>query len=140
MGLRATSQVAFLYAVSRTSEPCQDGRSRCRAVRRLITATAAAALLAGCSAPVLKASDVKGWPLKSTTAEITCEGGQPIKAKLDNGVTYALNGTTATREGIKPLNHDSGQFLPHPDAELRSFMKFALLDTFNTAADKVCSQ
>ena len=109
-------------------------------MRRLLVAAAAAALLAGCSAPVLKASDVKGWPLKSATAEITCEGGQPIKAKLDNGVTYALNGTTEARTGLKPLNHDSGQFLPHPDVELRSLGMFAFLDTFNTAADKVCSQ
>ena len=108
-------------------------------MRRLIATTAAAFLLAGCSSTVLKASDVKGWPLKSATAEITCNGRQPIKAKLDNGITYALNGTTAAREGLRPLNWDSGQFLPHPDAKLRALgMEFAFLDTFNTAAEKAC--
>ena len=109
-------------------------------MRRLLAATAAAAvLLGGCTSTVLKASDVKGWPLKSATAKITCNGGQPIKAKLDNGITYALNGTTAERERLKPLNWDSGQFLPHPDAKLRALgMEFAFLDTFNTAAEKVC--
>ena len=105
----------------------------------LATTAAAALLLAGCSSPVLKASDVKGWPLKSATAEITCDGRQPIKAKLDNGVTYALNGTTKVREGIESLNPDSGQFLPHPDPELRTLgIEFADLGEFNTAADKVC--
>ena len=108
-------------------------------MRRLIATTAAAFLLAGCSSTVLKASDVKGWPLKSATAEITCKGRQPIKAKLDNGVTYGLNGTTSVREGIELLNTDSGQFLPHPDPELRALgMEFADLGEFNTAADKVC--
>lgn len=108
-------------------------------MRYLLTITAAAALLAGCSSTVLKASDVKGWPLKSATAEITCNGRQPIKAKLDNGITYALNGTTAAREGLKPLNWDSGQFLPHPDAKLRALgMEFAFLDAFNTASEKAC--
>lgn len=109
-------------------------------MRLILAVTAAGAvLLAGCSTPVLKASDVKDWPLKSATALITCDGGQPIKAKLDNGVTYALNGTTSSREGLKPLNWDSGQFLPHPDAELRALgMKFAFLGTFNTAAEKAC--
>jgi hypothetical protein len=108
-------------------------------MRNLLIATAAAVLLAGCSSTVLKASDIKGWPLKSATAEITCNGGQPIKAKLDNGITYALNGTTIEREGLKPLNWDSGQFLPHPDPELRALgMEFAFLDTFNTAVEKAC--
>jgi hypothetical protein len=108
-------------------------------MRNLLTATVAAVLLAGCSSTVLKASDVKGWPLKSATAEITCNGGQPIKARLDNGITYALNGTTATREGLKSLNWGSGQFLPHPDAKLRALgMEFAILDAFNTAAEKAC--
>lgn len=111
------------------------------AMRRLVTIIVSSALLAGCSSVVLKASDVNGWPLKSVTAEITCDSGQPVKAKLDNGVTYALNGTTATREDLLPLNHDSGQFLPHPDAELRALgMKFALLEDFNTAAKKACSR
>ena len=109
-------------------------------MRRLLTATAAVAvLLGGCTSTVLMASDVKGWPLKSATAKITCNGGQPIKAKLDNGITYAINGTTAERERLKPLNWDSEQFLPHPDAKLRALgMEFAFLDTFNTAAEKVC--
>lgn len=109
-------------------------------MRKLLATTVAAALLlAGCSLPVLQASNVKGWPLKSATAEITCDGRQPIKAKLDNGVTYALNGVTKAREGIKLLNTDSGQFLPHPDLKLRALgVEFAFLDTFNTAADKVC--
>ena len=108
-------------------------------MRHLLTAAAAAVLLAGCTSTVLKASDVKEWPLKSATAEITRDGGQPIKAKLDNGVTYGLNGTTSVREGIELLNTDSGQFLPHPDPELRALgMEFADLGEFNTAADKVC--
>lgn len=111
------------------------------AMRCLITVTAASALLVGCSSVVLKASDVKGWPLKSATAQITCDSGQPIKAKLDNGITYALNGTTATREGLPTLNHDSGQFLPNPDSELRALgMKFALSEDFNTAAETACSR
>ena len=108
-------------------------------MHRLIATTAAACLLAGCTSTFLKASDVKDWPLKSATAKITCNGGQPIKAKLDNGITYALNGTTAAREGLKPLNWDSGQFLPHPDAKVRALgMEFAFLDTFNTASEKAC--
>ena len=94
--------------------------------------------VAGCS-PVIKASDVQGWPLKSSTAEITCDEAQPIKAKLDNGITYGLNGTTTAREGLEPLNWDSGQFLPNPDPKLRALgMAYALLDTFNTAAEKAC--
>ena len=106
-------------------------------MNRILTA-AAALLLAGCS-PVLKNTDVKDWPLKSATAEITCNGQQLVKAKLDNGVTYALSGATATREGLKPLNWESGQFLPHQDPTLRALgMEFALLGSFNTAAEKAC--
>ena len=94
--------------------------------------------IAGCS-PVIKATDVQGWPLKSATAEITCDGAQPIKAKLDNGITYGLNGTTKAREGLKPLNWESGQFLPNPEPELRALgMEYALLDSFNNAAEKAC--
>jgi len=94
--------------------------------------------IAGCS-PVIKVTDVQGWPLKSATAEITCDGAQPIKAKLDNGITYGLNGTTTAREGLKPLNWDSGQFLPNPDPELRALgIEYALLDSFNNAAEKAC--
>ena len=105
---------------------------------RLLLIVCVAVLMSGCS-PLLKASDLKDWPLKSTTAEITCDGGKPIKAKLDNGVIYALNGTTATSEGLNLLDWNSGQFLPHPDPKLRELgMEFALLDTFNAAAERVC--
>lgn len=108
-------------------------------MNRILT-VAAALLLAGCS-PVLRSTDVKDWPLKSATAQITCNGQQPIKAKLDNGVTYALNGTTATREGLKPLDWDSGQFLPHQDPTLRALgIELALLTSFNAAAEKACQQ
>jgi hypothetical protein len=54
-------------------------------MRHLLTAAAAAVLLAGCTSTVLKASDVKEWPLKSATAEITCDGGQ-----LGRGFGFAL--------------------------------------------------
>lgn len=103
----------------------------------LVIATGLAS--AGCS-PVIKAIRVKGWPLKSASAEITCEGSQPIKAKLDNGVTYGLNGTTTAREGLEPLYWNSGQFLLNPDPKLKALgMEFALLDRFNTAAEKACN-
>jgi len=129
-------------ATANDASGCLGGRGWLNlmpAMRNLLATTAAAALLlAGCSSSVIKASDVNGWPLKSATAEITRDGQQPIKAKLDNGVTYALNGTTSEREGIELLNTDSGQFLPHPDPELRALgVEFANLGEFNTAADKI---
>jgi len=47
-------RVAFLYAVSGTPEPCQDGDSCCRAVRRLLIA-----VLAMAASPVLAQVDPK---------------------------------------------------------------------------------
>lgn len=100
-------------------------------------------LLAGCfsasKSPVLNSSDIEGWPLKSTTAEITCDGEQPIKAKLDNKVTYALNGTTALKYQLEMLNTDSGQILPNPNPKLKALgIEFSDLTIFNTSAEKVC--
>ena len=87
----------------------------------------------------LKASDLIDWLLILAAVGITFDGGKLINVKLDNGIIYALSGTTATSEELNLLDWNSGQLLADPDPKLRELgMEFALLGALNSAAERAC--